>query len=70
MKIDGSLAAGLPLESGQTDDFDKLIHRLADPDVGGSSIFSPAIYCGVPEFGVQLPVPMRRSGRPSHIAGR
>ena len=33
MKIDGSLAAGLPLEPGQRDDFPDLVPKLSDPNI-------------------------------------
>ena len=44
MKIDGSLAAGLPLEPGQKDDFSKLIPRLSDPKVAGIIIGTPVYF--------------------------
>lgn len=44
MKIDGSLAAGLPLEPGQKDDFPKLVPKLADPKVGGIIIGTPVYF--------------------------
>jgi len=47
MRIDGSLAAGLPLEPGQKDDFDKLIPKLADPEVGGIIIGTPVYFSGM-----------------------
>jgi multimeric flavodoxin WrbA len=47
MKIDGSLAAGLPLEPGQKDDFVKLVPKLADPDVGGIVIGTPVYFSGM-----------------------
>jgi multimeric flavodoxin WrbA len=47
MKIDGSLAAGLPLEPGQKDDFAKLVPKLADPDVGGIIIGTPVYFSGM-----------------------
>ena len=44
MKIDGSLAAGLPLEPGQKDDFPKLVPRLSDPGVAGIIIGTPVYF--------------------------
>lgn len=47
MKINGALAAGLPLEPGQTDDFAKLVPKLADPDVGGIIVGTPVYFSGM-----------------------
>jgi len=44
MKIDGSLAAGLPLEPGQKDDFPELIPKLSDPKVAGIIIGTPVYF--------------------------
>jgi multimeric flavodoxin WrbA len=44
MKIDGSLAAGLPLEPGQRDDFPSLVPKLADPTVAGIIIGTPVYF--------------------------
>ena len=44
MKIDGSLAAGIPLEPGQQDDFEKLVPRLSDPSVAGIIIGTPVYF--------------------------
>jgi len=44
MKIDGSLAAGLPLEPGQKDDFPQLIPNLSDPSIGGIIIGTPVYF--------------------------
>ena len=44
MAIDGSLAAGLPLEPGQKDDFPKLVPGLSDPKVGGIIIGTPVYF--------------------------
>lgn len=44
MKIDGSLAAGLPLEPGQKDDFPDLIPKLSDPAVAGIIIGTPVYF--------------------------
>lgn len=44
MKIDGSLAAGIPLEAGQQDDFPKLVPRLSDPKVAGLIVGTPVYF--------------------------
>ncbi len=44
MKIDGSLAAGIPLEEGQRDDFPKLAERLSDPRIAGIVIATPVYF--------------------------
>ena len=44
MKINGSLAAGVPLEPGQQDDFPKLVPRLSDPKVAGIIIGTPVYF--------------------------
>lgn len=44
MKIDGSLAAGLPLESGQKDDFGQLVPKLSDPKVAGIIVGTPVYF--------------------------
>ena len=44
MKIDGSLAAGVPLEPGQKDDFPDLVPNLSDPDVAGIIIGTPVYF--------------------------
>ncbi len=44
MKINGSLAAGIPLEEGERDDFPKLAARLSDPQIAGIIIGSPVYY--------------------------
>ena len=44
MKIDGSLAAGVPLEPGQKDDFPKLVPKLSDPQVGGIIVGTPVYF--------------------------
>ena len=44
MKIDGALAAGLPLAPGQKDDFGKLIPKLSDPKVRGIIIGTPVYF--------------------------
>lgn len=41
MKIDGSLAAGIPLEEGQRDDFPSLAPKLSDPQLAGIIIGTP-----------------------------
>ena len=47
MKIVGSLAAGLPLESGQKDDFPKLIPKLSDAKVAGIIIGTPVYFANM-----------------------
>jgi multimeric flavodoxin WrbA len=44
MKIDGSLAAGLPLEPGQRDDFGQLVPKLSDPKVAGIIVGTPVYF--------------------------
>jgi multimeric flavodoxin WrbA len=44
MRIHGSLAAGLPLEPGQKDDFSQLVPRLSDPKVAGIIIGTPVYF--------------------------
>jgi multimeric flavodoxin WrbA len=44
LKIQGSLAAGIPLEPGQKDDFPKLIPKLSDHKVGGIIIGTPVYF--------------------------
>ena len=44
MKIDGSLAAGVPLDPGQQDDFPDLVPRLSDPKVAGIIIGTPVYF--------------------------
>lgn len=44
MKIDGSLAGGVPLEPGQKDDFPRLIPKLSDPKVAGVIIGTPVYF--------------------------
>jgi len=44
MKIDGSLAAGLPLEPGQQDDFPGLVPKLSDSKVAGIIIGTPVYF--------------------------
>ncbi|MHC4488906.1 MAG: flavodoxin family protein [Planctomycetota bacterium] len=44
MKIDGALAAGLPLAPSQKDDFGKLIPKLSDPKVRGIIIGTPVYF--------------------------
>ena len=44
MKIDGSLAVGLPLEPGQKDDFPQLVPKLSDPRVAGIIIGTPVYF--------------------------
>jgi len=44
MKIDGSMAAGLPLEPGQKDDFGQLVPKLSDPKVAGIIVGTPVYF--------------------------
>ena len=44
IRIEGSLAAGLPLEPGQKDDFPQLVPRLSDPKVAGIIIGTPVYF--------------------------
>jgi len=44
MKIDGALAAGLPPEPGQQDDFRKLVPKLSDAQVAGIIIGTPVYF--------------------------
>lgn len=44
LKIEGSVAAGIPLEPGQKDDFPKLIPKLSDSEVGGIIIGTPVYF--------------------------
>lgn len=44
MKIDGSLAAGLPLEPGQKDDFPTLVPKLSDQQVAGIIVGTPVYF--------------------------
>ncbi len=47
MKIDGSLAAGLPPAPGQRDDFQKLVPKLSDPKVKGIIIGTPVYFANM-----------------------
>ena len=44
MKINGNLAAGVPLEPGQQDDFPQLVPKLSDPNVAGIIIGTPVYF--------------------------
>ncbi len=44
MRINGSVAAGVPLEPGERDDFPQLIPKLSDPAVAGLIIGSPVYF--------------------------
>jgi multimeric flavodoxin WrbA len=44
MKMNGNMAAGIPLEPGQQDDFPELATKLAAPDVGGIIVGSPVYF--------------------------
>lgn len=47
MKINEALAAGVPLEPGEQDDFPKLIPRLSDPKVAGIIIGTPVYFANM-----------------------
>jgi multimeric flavodoxin WrbA len=44
LRIEGSLAAGIPLRPDQKDDFGQLIPKLSDPVVGGIIIGTPVYF--------------------------
>ncbi|MHC4404742.1 MAG: flavodoxin family protein [Planctomycetota bacterium] len=44
MKINGNLAAGVPLEPGERDDFPTLVPRLSDSNVAGIIIGTPVYF--------------------------
>ncbi|NQT13253.1 MAG: flavodoxin family protein [Planctomycetes bacterium] len=44
MKINGDLAAGVPLEPGEQDDFPSLVEKLSDPKVAGVIIGTPVYF--------------------------
>ena len=44
LKINGSVAAGVPLQEGERDDFPTLISKLADPKVRGLIIGTPVYF--------------------------
>ena len=44
LKLNGNMAAGIPLEPGQQDDFPELAAKLAKPDVGGIIVGSPVYF--------------------------
>jgi multimeric flavodoxin WrbA len=44
LKIDGSVAAGVPLTPGERDDFPTLVPKLADPKVRGIIIGTPVYF--------------------------
>ncbi len=44
MKINGSVAAGIPLEPGQKDDFPALAPKLSDPRVAGIILGTPVYF--------------------------
>ena len=44
MRINGALAAGVPLEPGERDDFPQLVPKLSDPAVAGFIIGSPVYF--------------------------
>jgi multimeric flavodoxin WrbA len=44
LRINGSVAAGIPLAEGEQDDFPKLVPRLADPKVRGIILGTPVYF--------------------------
>jgi multimeric flavodoxin WrbA len=44
MKLNGDMAAGIPLAPGQQDDFPELAAKLAHPNVGGLIVGSPVYF--------------------------
>jgi multimeric flavodoxin WrbA len=44
MKINGDLAAGVPLEPGEQDDFPSLVEKLSDPKVAGMIVGTPVYF--------------------------
>ena len=46
-KINGNLAAGIPLAQGEQDDFPKLVPKLADPKVRGIIVGTPVYFGGM-----------------------
>ncbi len=44
LKINGSVAAGIPLAEGEQDDFPKLVPKLADPKVRGIILGTPVYF--------------------------
>jgi multimeric flavodoxin WrbA len=44
LKINGSVAAGIPLAEGEQDDFPKLVPKLADPRVRGIILGTPVCF--------------------------
>lgn len=47
MQIHGSRAAGLPLESGQRDDFPSVARKLSDPTVAGIIVGTPVYFANM-----------------------
>ena len=46
-KIDGSVAAGVPLAPGEKDDFPALVPKLAAPEVGGVIVATPVYFANM-----------------------
>lgn len=46
-KIEGSVAAGVPLDPGQQDDFPPLVPKLAATDVGGIVVATPVYFANM-----------------------
>jgi multimeric flavodoxin WrbA len=44
LKINGDLAAGIPLAAGERDDFPKIEARMREPNVGGIIIGTPVYF--------------------------
>jgi multimeric flavodoxin WrbA len=47
MKIPGDVAAGIPLEAGQQDDFPKVEAKMREPNVGGIIVATPVYFSGM-----------------------
>jgi multimeric flavodoxin WrbA len=51
LKINGDLAAGIPLEAGQQDDFPKIEAKMRDPNVAGIIIGTPVYFSNMSSLG-------------------
>lgn len=47
MKIPGEVAAGIPLEAGQQDDFPAVEAKMREPNVGGIIVATPVYFSGM-----------------------
>jgi len=47
LRIEGALAAGVPLQAGQRDDFPKVAARLSEPRVAGIIVGSPVYFANM-----------------------